>query len=703
MSSTWISQSTLPYEFHKGSVVIYDNKIHLLGGYANVTKHYSWNGSQWVEVSTLPYSFFFGSAVVYNSKIHILGGNSNYTKHYSWNGSSWTSESTLPYEFSNSSAVVYNNKIHILGGVTDSVGNTNHYSWNGGNSWSQESTLPYGFCAGAAVIYDNKIHILSGPGNPTNNTKKHYAWNGSSWTSVSTLPINLNQGHAIVYDDKIHILGGYDSSSRTQHYSLNGASWTSESTLPYNFYRGGVVVYNDEINILGSDDSNSYTKHYALTEEEPTPDPPEPTPDPPAPDPPEPTPDPPTPTTDELKLLDYIGTAFVATKVNEKLKTVVTMPSSPTSGMTVLYLGTTGETYTKGHTYQYNGSSWSDISPAGNVGDMQKSDYDSDSSVLNAGGIKSFVSGQISASMISLAPVAFSGSYNDLDDQPTIPQGDMEAADYDSDSAVKNAGGIKSYVTSQISSAVIDFMVKSDYDDDSTIIDAGGIKDYVNNTSLTKTENVILGARNLLINNNTSNIQTINGVEFRRFQGGSIRANGTATEDVYFVLNDNLNLPMVDLIVNKGYNSDASHNCRLVIDAYTDEDVYVRTLVNSSTTDEQSFILDYEDYEKIKAALVISQNDTVTNLFIRPMIRLATDPNSLFSEYTMTNGQLTQISQNLEKTVPNKIDKPSGITTNNFASFNNDGSLKDSGKNASSFLTSTNLPSIENTAIVFTL
>lgn len=70
-------------------------------------------------------------------------------------------------------------------------------------------------------------------------------------------------------------------------------------------------------------------------------------------------------TTSTTKVLDLQGTAFVANKVNEKLKTVNEIPGSPLNGMTVIYIGTTGETYIKGHVYQYNGSSWNDISPAG--------------------------------------------------------------------------------------------------------------------------------------------------------------------------------------------------------------------------------------------------------------------------------------------------------------------------------------------------
>ena len=78
----------------------------------------------------LPYNFNRGSAVVLNGEIHILGSDDSscYTKHYKWNGTSWVSVSTLPYDFWLGSAVVYNNEIHILGGTDSSTNQIKHYS-----------------------------------------------------------------------------------------------------------------------------------------------------------------------------------------------------------------------------------------------------------------------------------------------------------------------------------------------------------------------------------------------------------------------------------------------------------------------------------------------------------------------------------------------------------------------------------------------
>ena len=114
------SASTLPYNFHEGKAVTFDNNIHILGSHnsGQERKHYKWDGTSWTSVSTLPYSFYNGAAVVYNNEIHILGGSGGNTSHYKWDGISWTSVSTLPYNFYYGAAVVYNNGIHILGSLS---------------------------------------------------------------------------------------------------------------------------------------------------------------------------------------------------------------------------------------------------------------------------------------------------------------------------------------------------------------------------------------------------------------------------------------------------------------------------------------------------------------------------------------------------------------------------------------------------------
>ena len=180
-----------------------------------------------VSVSTLPYKFYRGSAVVLNNEIHILGGSSSsggastyYTNHYKYNGTSWESVSTLPYNFSNGSAVVLNNEIHILGSSSGgSTGFTNHYKFNG-TSWESVSTLPYNFSTGSAVVLNDEIHILGSIYYDSGYlyAKKYYKFDGSSWIDVRALPYEFHSGSAVVLNDTVHILGGGGSSYNTNHY-----------------------------------------------------------------------------------------------------------------------------------------------------------------------------------------------------------------------------------------------------------------------------------------------------------------------------------------------------------------------------------------------------------------------------------------------------------------------------------------------------
>lgn len=213
-----------------GCAVTYRNEVHALGGTASAsyTQHIKWDAtnSTWVTVSTLPYQFRSGCAVVLNDEIHIMGSyqTTNKTEHYKWNPTDgWVSASTLPHQFYCSSAVVLNNEIHILGSYVSSY-RKYHYKWNG-IEWVSVSTLPYNFYYGSAVVYNGEIHIFI--------STAHYKWDGSAWTSVSTLPYDLKYGVAAIYNDEIHIFGG--SGKETAHYKWTGTEWVSVSTLPGNF------------------------------------------------------------------------------------------------------------------------------------------------------------------------------------------------------------------------------------------------------------------------------------------------------------------------------------------------------------------------------------------------------------------------------------------------------------------------------------
>lgn len=248
----------LPFTF-EGQTVVYNGELHALCNVINDQYyiHYKWDGTTWTSVSTLPYNASGGCAVVYNNEIHILGG---YKEHYKWNGSTWQEVGELPYKFNNGCAVVYNNEIHILGGVNY---RQYHYKWDG-STWTQSASVYVsggyeGLMAGNAVVYNDAIYVFGGSdGYYTEGAK----WNGGdSWEQADT-DVHVIGGSAVVYKDKIHILGSSSSGYETQHYTWDGASETVDlEALPYDFEGDQGIVYNDEIHILGG---NFNTSHYII-------------------------------------------------------------------------------------------------------------------------------------------------------------------------------------------------------------------------------------------------------------------------------------------------------------------------------------------------------------------------------------------------------------------------------------------------------
>lgn len=240
----WVSISTLPDDLVY-TAVVFEGKIHIFSG----TTHYRYDGAEydWVSVSTLPYDVTKGSVVVLNGEIHILGGFGDNTAHYKWNGTEWSEVSTLPYKLTYyyeynpaiiltcyGSAVVLDGEIHILGGFEKvSQGAItiakHHYKWNG-TEWVEISTLPVGYSEYSAVVFNNEIHILCG--------EVRYKWNGTEWSKdLTKLPCTVSKSLAVVLDNEIHILGGEYNSNSHHALVLNTSSLNDIYTLLSNIHK----------------------------------------------------------------------------------------------------------------------------------------------------------------------------------------------------------------------------------------------------------------------------------------------------------------------------------------------------------------------------------------------------------------------------------------------------------------------------------
>lgn len=209
-NGVWEELPAIPLKQVEGCVV-YDNKIFIFGS----TKVYTWDGNEWSEFTSLPYVFSEGSVVIYNDEIHLLGTSSTYnangttgmanqTNHYKWNGEAWVSVSSIPMMFYGGGAVVFDGKIHIFGGYAN---NNRYYTWDG-NSWTREEDLPTEaqVYEVPVVVYDNKINIIKGyryelVGNTI--TKKEFVTNQ-----------NLQLSQATVLGRRIYLTGGVGNYTR---------------------------------------------------------------------------------------------------------------------------------------------------------------------------------------------------------------------------------------------------------------------------------------------------------------------------------------------------------------------------------------------------------------------------------------------------------------------------------------------------------
>lgn len=261
----WVTEDDLPFDFYQGAAVVYENRIHILGGEREPRKHYSWNGYSWREESTLPYNFVFGSAAVSEGEIHIFGGTSAMNAHYSWDGEEWHQRAGTPhYFYLNNLAVSFEGKIRLC-----SSGYGSYSQWgyidtlNLDNTWSSlwmsdNSSFPI------AVKYDRKIHMFPASGD----RKRHKTWDGTSFGTDVAVPYDCTGGYGVMYNGKIHVIGAANGNKR-MHYTFDGDTWERIATYPKNIYYCPAVVYKNKIHMLGGTNADDYRRHYSWEEDVP--------------------------------------------------------------------------------------------------------------------------------------------------------------------------------------------------------------------------------------------------------------------------------------------------------------------------------------------------------------------------------------------------------------------------------------------------
>jgi len=200
--------------------LIYDNKMWVIGGAYYNDVWYSTDGVVWTQATaSAAFEACYGyKSIVYDDKMWVIryyAGTSSYLNDvwYSTDGVIWT-QVTASADFSargDHTSVVYNNKIWVIGGYSGTYLNDAWYSIDGAE-WTQAATIG-SFPARSnhtSVIYDNKIWVIGGySGNYMNDV--WYSTDGVIWTqATASAAFPSRSGHtSIVYDNKMWVIGGY--------------------------------------------------------------------------------------------------------------------------------------------------------------------------------------------------------------------------------------------------------------------------------------------------------------------------------------------------------------------------------------------------------------------------------------------------------------------------------------------------------------
>ena len=279
----WKEAPSLPNNYSSKMVIAYDDTIYCFYHDGQIA-YLDINSSEWIlnsptatsdiPITSMTRPFFnnsytyqtasyYAGVVIYNNKIHILGGRTSRTTatsatkyHYECQNinkdiisigrlSDWRLETLAPpYPTINGASVIYRDKIHLFGGSNkENVGTTKHYSFDG-IKWQREKDIPYDFCQGKAIIWNDRIYLIG-----------NYAGSATSATFEAYTYDSLEEPVSVTISDirKACISIGVDENSDFELY------WRKETDLPQFFNDRGVVIYNNKIHLISNSGSYSST------------------------------------------------------------------------------------------------------------------------------------------------------------------------------------------------------------------------------------------------------------------------------------------------------------------------------------------------------------------------------------------------------------------------------------------------------------
>jgi hypothetical protein len=266
--------STFPLIQNQRNIIVFNNKVWAVGGWANNREHNCvWNsddGITWTKIidSAAFSPRYFHTAIVFNNKIWVIGGKgliASSTGSYRYNdvwssvdGLSWKQEidsaAFAPrYDFG---MVVFNNKMWVIGGGYAEYNDI--WSSPDGINWTLISNnvpaLPKHL--NSTIVFNDKIWIIAG--DKSLDYPSSEIWNSSdgiTWTQIASKAAFPDRcGHStIVFNNKMWIIGGTNGYMGAIYKDIwnskDGISWEqipTPSTIMENLI-GPIWVFHDQV------------------------------------------------------------------------------------------------------------------------------------------------------------------------------------------------------------------------------------------------------------------------------------------------------------------------------------------------------------------------------------------------------------------------------------------------------------------------
>lgn len=155
-----------------------------------------------------------------------------------------------------------------------------------------------------------------------------------------------------------------------------------------------------------------------------------------------------------------------------------------------------------------------------------------------------------------------------------------------------------------------------------------------------RSEQAVLGAKNLLINTYLS--QTVNGVTITHNSDESLSFSGTATAQIVVVIKRLVGTLMAgQKYILSGIKGGSNSTYFMTYNDGTDNPYYI----NLYEGDAEFIAVDESTYTRTFVGLYIRSGQNMTGVIIKPMIRLASDPDNTYVPYAMTNRELTELKE----------------------------------------------------------